>query len=138
MLLDFFNIEPTHDEEVVYTNKKGDTWSKIEKKANLLPTIERFAHSIDVNDDTIVTWVKAKRSDGSLKYPKFTAAYTRAKQLQRDILVQNGLSNGYNSNFAMFIARSIGGIQDKVAIPVDDKGNPVPFVAGFNLVPPAL
>jgi len=136
MLIDFFSIDPTYEEEVTYTNKKGETWSKTEKKPNFLPTFERFAHSIGVNDDTVVTWAKAKRSKGSAKYPEFSAAYTRAKQLQKDILVQNALAGRYNPAYAIFLSKNITDMRDKVEVPVDDKGNPVPFVSGFNFVRP--
>jgi len=137
MLIDFFSIEPTYEVTVEYTNKKGETYTRTEQRANFLPTFERFAHSIDVNDDTIVAWANAKRSGGGKRYPEFSAAYTRAKQLQRNIIMQNALTNGYNSNFAIFLAKNIAGMSDKVQVPVDERGNPVPFVAGFHLITPS-
>lgn len=141
MLVEFFQVEPTYEVEVQYTNKKGETWTKTEQKANFLPTFERFAFNIGVDDKTLERWSKAKRSSakrssGSPKYPEFCLAYAYAKQLQKDILVQNGLTGGYNSQFAMFVAKNATDMREKVEVPVDDKGNPVPFVSGFNFVRP--
>ena len=63
---------------------------------SMLPTFESFAHSLGVTHATIINWKH--------EYPEFAAAYERAKGLQKDILVQNGLQRLYDSRFAMFMA----------------------------------
>lgn len=136
MLIDWFDIEPTIEKEVIYTNKKGETWSKFETVAVDIPTFEGFSHSIDVEDRTLENWYKAKRSNGSPRYPDFFRAYNRAKQLQRKILVTNALAGRYNSSFAMFYAKNVTDMREKVEVPVDDKGNAVPLVSGFQFIVP--
>ena len=136
MLINWFTVPITEEKEVVYTNKKGESWTKTEKIATDIPTFESFAESIEVDDKTLERWFKAKRSDGSPRYPNFCRAYTRAKQLQRDILIKNGLAGRYNSNFAIFLAKNVAGMSDKMQLPVDEKGNPIPFVTGFQFITP--
>lgn len=136
MMIEFFSIDPTYEQEVTYTNKKGETWSKMEEKANALPTFERFAHSIGVEDKTLENWSKAKKEDGSLKYPDFFRSYMHAKQLQRDILVQNALLGRYNPAYAIFLSKNVTDMREKVEVPVDGEGNAVPFVAGFTILNP--
>jgi hypothetical protein len=36
----------------------------------------------------------------------------------------------------MFVAKNVTDMRDKVELPTDEKGNPVPFVAGFQLLVP--
>ena len=61
-----------------------------------LPTFERFAFEIDVCMDTLKEWRDTHRD--------FSLAYKRAKALQKNHLMAHGLSGGYNSNFAKFVA----------------------------------
>jgi len=57
-MIDFFSVKP--------------------KKGAMLPTFERFAMNIDVDDDTLVAW----RS----QFPKYSAATKRCKNLQKEFL----------------------------------------------------
>lgn len=68
--------------------------------ATTFPTLERFAFMIDVHKDTLLEWSNAiyptdyreKAKAGKLKYPRFSVAYARAKQMQESILIENGLN----------------------------------------------
>ena len=68
--------------------KKGETYSKFETVANDIPTFEGFAESIKVDDKTLERWSKAKTPAGRPKFPEFCRAYSRAKQLQKEILIK--------------------------------------------------
>lgn len=136
MLIEFFSVDPTIEKETVYKGKDGKEWSKMERVASYLPTFERFAENIGVDDKTLENWYKAKRTSGSPRYPEFFRAYIRAKQMQKDILIQNGLLGGYNARFALFVAMNATDMREKVEVPLDGKGNPVPIVAGFQIINP--
>jgi hypothetical protein len=104
MLVDFFTVEPFTETEV---HISGKNWEKTETKLipSKLPTFERFAHNIGVVVQTMLNWCGV--------YPEFLEAYTRAKQLQKDILVAGGLAGTYNSNFAIFVSQNFTDMRDK-------------------------
>lgn len=136
LLLEHFSIPATTEKEVVYTNKKGETWSKMETVATDLPTFEEFAESIGVDDRTLENWFKAKRSNGSPRFPNFFRAYMRAKQMQRNILIKNALAGRYNPAYSIFLSKNVTDMREKVEVPTDDKGNPIPVVSGFQFIVP--
>lgn len=136
MLIDYFTRDAVREVEEVYTNKKGETWSKTVEKACEFPTFEGFASSINVTDNTLQSWCELKNEDGTLRYPEFLSAYTRAKELQKRVLVENSMTGRYNTQFAIFIAKNVTNLRDKVEAPTDADGNVVPYIAGFQLVEP--
>jgi len=69
------------------------------------PTFQGFANSIEVNGDTLVEWSKIHQD--------FSAAYSRAKELQEHIWLTNGMNNLYNSQFAQFFGKNCLGYKDK-------------------------
>lgn len=83
------------------------------------PTIESYSKSIGVVTTTIVAWTE--------KHPEFLAAYTRAKEIQKDFINQQALMGRYNSNYAIFFQTNntdmrsknqVTGPDDKPLIPV--------------------
>lgn len=92
-IIEFFDQQPWR--EVERTNPKtGLTYTEL--VANKLPTLEAFAHKLGYAPSTLYRW--------QLDHAQFCTSYARAKSLQKDILVQNGLMRLYDSNFAKFIA----------------------------------
>ena len=124
-IIKFFDrepYEPMKDESgKLMFNKFGEP---IMKPARF-PTLERFAFEIGVCIQTLHNWTK--------QHPDFLEAFTRAKQLQADILNVNGLGEHYNAGYAKFVAINCTNMVDKVetkhsgaiATPVikDDIGN---------------
>jgi hypothetical protein len=103
-LIEFFSGERYKEVQIVTTGKND--YEKIETKqvANELPTFEQFAHQIDVNGDTLVEWSKV--------HEDFSAAYTHAKELQKNFLIQNGMLGLYNPAFTIFVAKNITDMKD--------------------------
>jgi len=89
--------------------------------AETYPTLQRFAHNIGVHIDTLYEWEKVRYSDNhpnkrfrrKLKYPEFSEALKKARQIQESILLENALSGNYNAQFAIFIAKNNFGYKDK-------------------------
>lgn len=75
-----------------------------------LPTFEGFAIKIGVDSDTLINWSK--------KHERFLGAVKRAKTLQKEILVQNGLAGNYEKSFAIFLAKNVTNMKDYKALEV--------------------
>jgi len=101
----YFDIKPTKITHERFYYKNGDEKEKEIEVANELPTLARFAHSIDVNRCTLREWAD--------KYPEFSAAYKRATELQEDIWQKNALKGLYNPAFAIFMGKNVYGWRDK-------------------------
>lgn len=71
-----------------------------------LPTMEGFAESIGVINNTLLNWCK--------DYPQFENAYARAKQIQKDIIMTNGAQKQYDSNFSKFLLMNNHGMAEQV------------------------
>lgn len=85
------------------------------------PTLERFAFMLDVSRDTLYEWATAKYNEkykivkerGKLKHPRFSYAYTRAREIQESILIEGAMDGTFNSQFAIFLAKNRFGYKDK-------------------------
>lgn len=104
-LIDFFSIPRTREIEVTHKNTKGESWTKTEEKPNPLPQFIDFSMKIGVCDDTLTEWKKT--------HEEFSAAYNKAKALQKSFLIENGLAGHYNAPFAIFTAKNITDMRDK-------------------------
>lgn len=133
-LEDYFNIEPFETVEVKTTDKRsGRVYLSEEVRANRLPTLERFAFDIGVTDDTIVRWASEKHPDdyriqskrGKLKHPEFSAAYRRAKMLQKDILMVNGSLGYYAANYTKFVSTNLTDLRDNQNVDITSKGKSI-------------
>jgi hypothetical protein len=79
---------------------------------NTLPTFERFAADINVNMSSLTEWRN--------KHEDFSTAYKICKLIQKDFLIQNGLTGRYNSTFGIFVAKNITDMRDQHQIEIDD------------------
>jgi hypothetical protein len=79
---------------------EGKNWSKTVtvKEAVFFPSIEGFAASIGVDDDTLVEWGKV--------HPRFSAALKHAKAIQRSLIYEYGLTGKLDSRLAGLFAQS--------------------------------
>ncbi len=115
-MVDFFNI-PVHSiEEVTIPAKKQGDAPQVErvKVLNTFPTLTRFAANEGLTRETLHDWATKKNKDGSLRYPDFSYAYARAKDLQEALMTEGGLMGAYEGRFATFAAKNILGWVDKV------------------------
>lgn len=99
-LIEYFNEPPTRVEYI----KRYDREGNVKEEEPIVvgadyPTFEGFAIKIGVTSRTLENWAAA--------YPTtFGAAYERAKDVQKNMLIVNGLGGRYNSKFAQFVASS--------------------------------
>lgn len=132
-MLAYFDIDDPFDtfitEETHSVAKSGATKDVVKKKmiAKKLPTFERFAHEIGVHYDTLREWAtavtnpEAEPEKQELKYPEFSEAYKRAKFLQKEFLIQNGLQGLYPAASFIFVAKNITDMVDRQTIEHQDK-----------------
>lgn len=116
-IIEFFDKEPFK----VMTSDNG----KVELMPCSLPTFERFAFKIGVHRDTLHEWLK--------KHPEFSDAYKKAKDLQKDILIQNGLVGAYDKTFAIFVAKNVTDMSDKVETDITSGGEKLSH-PGYTIV----
>ena len=98
-IIDYFQVDHTKIINETYTNKQGQSYSKPKEIANSLPLLEGFAVLIGVDVSTIRAWSK--------KYADFKRCYARARSIQYDMLVNNGLRGLYNANFCALAVKNL-------------------------------
>ena len=122
MMVDYFSVDPFELDE------SG------KRRGVRFPTLERFAVNIGVSVDTLGNWANAKTKDGeTLIHPEFFHALRLSKNLQKDILVANGLDGNYASNFATFVAINFTDMVDKSEIDATSGGE---RIVAFNYIKP--
>lgn len=119
----YFSRRPTRRVEIKHYDKTGAyKWSDWRLEARPLPTFLEFSMKIGVDDDTLVEWSK---EENKAKYPGFSAAYARAKELQKRFLIENGLNGSFNPQFAIFVAKNITDMKDKQEMDHNPDGKPI-------------
>lgn len=103
-LISYFDTVPSHETDIITTYGKTE---KIETKevANELPTFERFAANLSVNVDTLYEWGRV--------HPEFSVSLSRAREMQKHILITNSLKGLYDSRFAIFLATNITDLKNR-------------------------
>lgn len=100
-IIEYFDKDPI--KEVKLKDKNGK--ETIEEIPADFPTFEGFAVSIKVHRETLLNWKK--------KHKEFFDAYTVCQDIQKNILIQNGLRGNYNCLFAKFVAINATDMRDK-------------------------
>lgn len=104
-LISFFNREHTFEGSITHTNKKGDTWTSYQTKANPVPLLVDFAQWLGVGTTTLQRWEQ--------QHDAFRVAITHAQDLQLAHLSTVAGMGLYNSNWAVFMAKNISKWRDK-------------------------
>lgn len=106
LLLEFFRIPLIEEKGKEVATNKG-VLRVVEDEACELPMFVDFAEEVGVDMDTLTEWRK--------KHPEFSLAYKKAKKLQEQIIVKNGIKGRYNTTFALFFLKCNSGWNDKAA-----------------------
>ena len=137
MLINFFGIEPFTEVKVprydegdrVYKSglkagRKVLTHYEILRNPNRLPTLQRFAKKIGVSTSSVYRWIDEK--DGAFQ-KKFRDAFTHARVLRQNFLMENGLVGTHNPGYAKFVATNLTDMKDsKQQELVGEDGGPLP------------
>lgn len=148
-LVKFFDIEPYKqvitEESKEYT-KDGDVRKESNKYRflpNRMPTLYRFARKIKVDYTTVWRWANGgeitaienkidkaiqdgKATPDDIKHLQdlklFCNAYNEAKELQKDFIINIGLAGAAPAPFAIFTAKNVTDMRDKVETDITSGG----------------
>jgi len=127
-IIEFFSKPPFFEREIEYRNKDGDVYkTEFKREANSLPFISAFARKIGVCRDTINEWTK--------KHKEFSDSLKKAKELQKEFLITNGLLGLYQPTFAIFTAKNITDMRDQKQVAIEGE---IKHPYGVIEVPPAI
>lgn len=130
-LIKFFDVEPYEDMELPhYFNDKDHRlkWTDYKRVATKLPTLRDFAKSINVPISTIYDWLSEKHASFQ---KKFSDAFTHAKEIRKDFLIQNALQGLYPPLTFKFVAVNMTDMRDKTDKDVNiggQEGNPISVI----------
>ena len=123
-MIDYFDKPPTTqiiNRRTSTVGKEGDENEKetvtYRQIVNELPTFEAFALSIGHARSTLQKWAE--------EHPEFSVAYEKCKQLQKRILIHNGLADNYHAGFAIFVAKNVTDMKDVKTLEGGDADKPV-------------
>ena len=109
-IIDYFDQPYSQKKIIKYTTKSGTIREEEVDAPNNLPTLEGFAQSLGVVRDTIYEWAKV--------HQEFSDSVMRAKEIQKQFLVQNGLKGLYDPRFGMFVAVNMTDMRSKESIEI--------------------
>lgn len=104
-LINYFSIEPLEviREQEITGTEGGKYISR--RLPQRFPWFEGFARKIGVHRNTLKNWCN--------EHPEFAEAYETAKDLQREFLVDIGLSGATSASFAIFTMKNVCGWRDE-------------------------
>ena len=83
------------------------------ERPNGIPSVAELSLELDVHRDTIYEWIKV--------HPKFSDTFERLKAKQKQFLNYHGLTKGYDSGFAKFVAVNVTDYKDKIEQDINQK-----------------
>ena len=104
-LIDYFSIEPLgviREQETIGAEGNKYVSRRLPQR---FPWFEGFARKIGVHRNTLKNWCN--------EHPEFAEAYETAKDLQREFLVDIGLSGATSASFAIFTMKNVCGWRDE-------------------------
>ena len=104
-----------------------ESYNKYGKKQlqRRLPTFEEFALRIGVSVRTLGNWRE--------KESKFADACEECLSLQKNLLIQAGLNDSFNSSFVKFTLSAVHGMREKTDVSVGGSGDK-PFEVNIRVV----
>lgn len=118
-LVNFFDVEPYEDIELPHYTKDGKkdengkriiSWIDFKRMPRKLPTLRDFAKSINVSIRVVYDWLNEK---SNVFQPEFLHAFTQAKDIRKDFLIQNGLQGLYPPLSFKFVAINLTDMTDR-------------------------
>ena len=119
-LIAYMTQEPWEEVEVTHTNRKGETWTETKLRPRPIRFLTVFAHEIGVTRDTLAEWYRV--------HPEFSDAYTRAREMQAEHLLQCGFMGLSDPTMTKFAAVNLTDLSDRSQVEHSgqiDTGQPV-------------
>lgn len=109
-LIELFDIEPWEEREIPHYKDGEVAWTDIKRLPARMPTLRKFAKEIKVCISTVYGWLDSKH-DSFQK--EFLYAFTCAKEIRKDWLIDVGLSGGAPPASFKFVAVNVTDMTDK-------------------------
>jgi hypothetical protein len=108
-IVQYFDVPHSEQKLIAKVTGKND-YEKEEYKEVGCPMrfLSGFARSINVSTQTLHNWCSV--------HPEFFEAFTRAKELQHEMLHSNSLKGLYDARYAVFAAKNMTDWRDKVEV----------------------
>ena len=106
---DFEMFEEAPIEETIENDEeegKSKASTKIKRWPTRPPSLTKFATSIDVSRDTLHEWKKV--------HPEFSDAFSQAKQIYEDVMVDGAITGLYNAFFTKLVMANRFEWKDKI------------------------
>jgi hypothetical protein len=111
-LIDYFDIEPFKDIEIPHYKNGEISWIDKKRLPARLPTLRKFAKSIEISYVTVYAWIK--------QHKEFSNAFTHAQLIRKEFLIDNGLQGLYPPLTFKFVAVNLTDMRDKLEHGLDD------------------
>jgi hypothetical protein len=158
-LIKFFDIEPYKQivtESMTESFKDGGVKKesfKYKMMPSKMPTLYRFSRKIGVDYSNVWRWAErgsdeyiekkiAEKKEDITKeeletmqhLSQFRNAYKEAKELQKEFLINIGLAGAAPAPFAIFTAKNVTDMRDKVETDVTSGGDKIPVIIGMRII----
>lgn len=104
-LVEFFSVTPILYKDITITHKDGSSVDKTEMEAAPTPYFKEWLAKVGINRVTMLEWTK--------KHAEFGNAYKRAKEMQREFIMECALKGVHNSTFSIFMMKNLCRWQDE-------------------------
>jgi hypothetical protein len=84
-------------------------------KDGIFPTIEGLAISLGVGTRTLYDW------EG--EYPDFSQTLNKLRDIQKQLLITNGITGAYNTRFSIFLLKASHGMTEKEPLITSTQNN---------------
>lgn len=148
-IVEFFNIDPLRQEvaeqsvEYFASGKLKRKSEKLRYIPNKLPTLYGFSEKIGVSYVSVYRWAEKgqwyeqdggydkdgkpliNKAEPPKDFKVFCNAYKAAKELQKEFLISIGLNGAAPSAFAIFTAKNVTDMRDRVEQDITSGGKPI-------------
>lgn len=126
-LIDHFDIEPWEEHKIPHyktvKGKRYTVWTDIKRLPARMPTLRGFAKKIGVGIRTVYDWIDEKH--GSYQ-EEFSQAFTCAKEIRKEWLIDVGLSGNAPPASFKFVAVNVTDMRDRTEAEITGKdGGPL-------------
>lgn len=109
MLIDYFDQDPTEGIEIDHFKEGKKTWTDKKQISRRIPSLTKFCKVIDRGWNTIHNWVNP---ESEIFQPLFKDAYTYARAIRKDFLIDGAITAHYPPNTFKFIAVNLTDMRD--------------------------
>lgn len=109
-LIEFFDVEPWEERKIPHYKAGVVVWTDIKILPVRMPTLRGFAKKMGLGVMTLYDWINPEHSS---YHKDFSCAFTCAKEIRKDWLIDVGLNGGAPPASFKFVAVNVTDMRDK-------------------------